>query len=896
MKNKNYSKIIYIVLAIIFIGNVIIVLHFGNKHNLLELVQRYGKAIRNEKINIEFTALNNNVFNLNEFANTTISEVCTYTDETNSLYIIDDNKYVVNVYLSNLANENTYTVKCTVNEEVFEYGIENEKKIEFVLENEGKNACEIEIEKDGEILQGSKWSKEIYYIKSYQRQFLDELSNKGIQVTLNGTKSLEDDKKSINLAKILGSKNIKYAIRCNTVAATMGKNNDYYRELIDFTKQNNMKIYGFLEDFKNWFGERIDSDSELLDFTNLVSSILVYYDGILECEVINEPNHSGHGYVTDEDLQWYAKTVRRVWNAVKVADANTKVIAGALACNDDDNHTAEGKLSSKTFFNTITKYGAYKYADAYSYHPYDNYNNNTQNKRLTELLEKHKSFLNSYGGFIYNYVSEYGISSYEDRRINEDIQADKLVQQTILLDNYGIDKAIIYNLKNKGTDPNNVEHNFGIINNDSTPKKAYYAMKNYYQKTNGSEYIGKILMQEGNVYYDKENEKYENILEFHIYDKDGATKAIAWSRRNDYNIIINYGNFKAYDLYGKEIENTDGKLIITSSPVYIEGLPDTYFYRAISETANTKFEKYLSTYLSDLSSSEKMEEIKTEIETLKSEIEALKSKEIISQEKSEELMERNYKIGTKILSAYANKELNIKEVKVSSMLDELDDIGDSFEDLVTVTARVSNEKIEETKSSIEYTEKLINDNQNKDIVYPCKILNLSKDYNEKAEYINSLTEENDIKNGLIVSKSLHAYYLSNWAKDFTQIYLDRYEIEYSYIIGIEEGTNVETLLNNLETNETIEIYNHNNEKIEGQAVIGTGMKLRLGDGKEYTLVVTGDLNGDGKVSITDLSKMKLHLIRKQVLENEYEKAVDMNNDGNNSVTDLSIIKKYIVNK
>ena len=87
---------------------------------------------------------------------------------------------------------------------------------------------------------------------------------------------------------------------------------------------------------------------------------------------------------------------------------------------------------------------------------------------------------------------------------------------------------------------------------------------------------------------------------------------------------------------------------------------------------------------------------------------------------------------------------------------------------------------------------------------------------------------------------------------------------------------------------------NNNEKIEGQARIGTGMKLRPSDGKEYKLVVGGDLNGDGKVSITDLSKMKLHLIRKQVLENEYAKAIDMNKDGKYSVTDLSIIKKYIV--
>lgn len=135
------------------------------------------------------------------------------------------------------------------------------------------------------------------------------------------------------------------------------------------------------------------------------------------------------------------------------------------------------------------------------------------------------------------------------------------------------------------------------------------------------------------------------------------------------------------------------------------------------------------------------------------------------------------------------------------------------------------------------------------------------------------------------------------AVDWIEIALNstKYEIQNPYIIGIEEGTSVETLLNNLETNRTIEIYNQNNKKIEGQAKIGTGMKLRLSEGKEYKLVVTGDLNGDGKVSITDLSKMKLHLIGNQLLQNEYEKAGDLNKDGKFSITDLSKLKTYIIN-
>ena len=86
------------------------------------------------------------------------------------------------------------------------------------------------------------------------------------------------------------------------------------------------------------------------------------------------------------------------------------------------------------------------------------------------------------------------------------------------------------------------------------------------------------------------------------------------------------------------------------------------------------------------------------------------------------------------------------------------------------------------------------------------------------------------------------------------------------------------------------------ESIEGKETIGTGMKLIVGNELEYKLVVEGDLNGDGKISITDLSKMKSHIIGKQILQGEYEKAADINGDGRESITDLSILKKYLIKK
>ena len=141
-------------------------------------------------------------------------------------------------------------------------------------------------------------------------------------------------------------------------------------------------------------------------------------------------------------------------------------------------------------------------------------------------------------------------------------------------------------------------------------------------------------------------------------------------------------------------------------------------------------------------------------------------------------MKKHYDIGTQLIKAYNQKQLNIEYVKLSSMLDMLDEIGNSYEDLVTISATTRNADLQTTNNNIQETEKLIENNQNLEIIYPEKILMFSKDYYDKAEYINSLEKENPIKTGLIVSKNLHSELLASWAKDFANIYIQKYMEEH----------------------------------------------------------------------------------------------------------------------
>ena len=81
----------------------------------------------------------------------------------------------------------------------------------------------------------------------------------------------------------------------------------------------------------------------------------------------------------------------------------------------------------------------------------------------------------------------------------------------------------------------------------------------------------------------------------------------------------------------------------------------------------------------------------------------------------------------------------------------------------------------------------------------------------------------------------------------------------NYLENIKENTNVEILKNNITTNGNIVVLDSSNNVLENEKeLLKTGMKLRISYETEiynYDIVITGDLNGDGKSNAIDLMKM-----------------------------------------
>ena len=123
-----------------------------------------------------------------------------------------------------------------------------------------------------------------------------------------------------------------------------------------------------------------------------------------------------------------------------------------------------------------------------------------------------------------------------------------------------------------------------------------------------------------------------------------------------------------------------------------------------------------------------------------------------------------------------------------------------------------------------------------------------------------------------------------------KIDLGIYKLHKNYIMNISYGTTLKEFINNISTDSSLKIIKEDNQEITNDSeLIKTGLKLIVDDKDEYILVVRGDINCDGKVTLTDLSKLILHYneVKGYILTDCQEKGADLNMDGKVSLVDLS---------
>lgn len=100
----------------------------------------------------------------------------------------------------------------------------------------------------------------------------------------------------------------------------------------------------------------------------------------------------------------------------------------------------------------------------------------------------------------------------------------------------------------------------------------------------------------------------------------------------------------------------------------------------------------------------------------------------------------------------------------------------------------------------------------------------------------------------------------------------------NYLTGVSPSTSVSAM-----NRAGYTIYNGSAKVTSG--LVGTGMTA-VSISATVTIVVTGDVSGDGKITITDVVKLQKSVVGSGSLSGAYAKAADINGDGKVTITDV----------
>ncbi len=94
----------------------------------------------------------------------------------------------------------------------------------------------------------------------------------------------------------------------------------------------------------------------------------------------------------------------------------------------------------------------------------------------------------------------------------------------------------------------------------------------------------------------------------------------------------------------------------------------------------------------------------------------------------------------------------------------------------------------------------------------------------------------------------------------------------------------------------VSVYDKNGNSASIDSVLRTGYTVEAKSGEKYTVIVSGDLDGDGVVDSTDYLKIKGSFCKTLVLDEISAKAADVERDGEITTTDFLRIKNHFLGK
>lgn len=124
-----------------------------------------------------------------------------------------------------------------------------------------------------------------------------------------------------------------------------------------------------------------------------------------------------------------------------------------------------------------------------------------------------------------------------------------------------------------------------------------------------------------------------------------------------------------------------------------------------------------------------------------------------------------------------------------------------------------------------------------------------------------------------------------------------YRVTEENVERVKPYTTIKDYIANMESNGVMKVYDINGNEMSDTELVGTKMIITATKGKQSitkVISVIADLDGNGKVTVTDLSMMNQVMVDKLTINGVVEKSADIDDNGGVTVTDLSMMNQIMV--
>ena len=305
-----------------------------------------------------------------------------------------------------------------------------------------------------------------------------------------------DTTRDLDLAKQAGSNVVRLDVGWQSLESSKGQYAQWYVERLDYfvaaAHARGIKVVAMLHLSPCWASSAPDSvkqncsgewwargvglypPSDAADYGAVARWLTARYGADLAAlEVWNEPNDDRY-LNSPNNAADYAKLVKAAYGPAKAGNPNVPVLAGAI------------QYSDRNFLDALYANGIKGYYDGLSVHPYSpgiapsaSYPSDTSHAFRDGLLWIRQG-QQAAGDSTPVWLTEFGWSTCTGNGacVSESQQASYTTQAlSILQDMPWVKAAVLYNLREKGSDPSSQEDKWGIVRTDWSPKPAFDALK-----------------------------------------------------------------------------------------------------------------------------------------------------------------------------------------------------------------------------------------------------------------------------------------------------------------------------------------------------------------------------------------------------------------------------------